>query len=342
MKKIIEPIKIKIAHCEPKYSNSNLSPREAFWYSLRKTKGYEEKSIQSFEGSLNRDFGERLRKNLIQNIKSGLRDTEEALYGREIEIITHDFEFYLRRLHDFEKSEYLYSHSFEPVSRLIEFRQQMIKDIPVLKQAVEKIALISGITLVARIESYGSLNLNLVPSSLEKLSQVFDNEFESFQVFLEAFIPKSFGDVFTDDFANSMTFDIDIPSSTKQAFAITNTNNEPPSPTLQETQQIQPTMQTKSESVQKAEWLWKLANGSLLIPLILALAVLYFGIKELSSYKNAQYEAVKPILEHQLKLLQEDRKRMFNEEKLEKKEKSKETKVPNKANSADAKSRAAD
>ncbi len=98
MKKTTEPIKIKIAHCEPIYPNNNLSPREAFWYSLRKTESYEEKSLQSFEGNLNRDFGERLRKNLIQNIKSGLRDTEEALYEREIERLTHDFEFYLHRL----------------------------------------------------------------------------------------------------------------------------------------------------------------------------------------------------------------------------------------------------
>ena len=218
----------------------------------------------------------------------------------------------------------------------------MIKDIPALKQAVEKIAFISRITFIARIESYGSLNLNLIPSSLEKLSQIFDNEFENFQVFLEAFVPKSFGDVFTNDFADSMKFDIVVPSSTRQAFDIPINNDELSRPTSQEVQQMTPTTQAKSESAQKAEWLWKLANGSLLIPLILALAVLYFGFKELSSYRNAQYEAVKPILEHQLKLLQEDRERMFGSINAAKKEGNNKTKMPNKANSADAKSRAAD
>jgi hypothetical protein len=66
-----------------------------------------------------------------------------------------------------------------------------------------------------------------------------------------------------------------------------------------------------SDAARKAEWVWRLANGSLLVPVILALIVLYFGIKELSSFRNAQYEALKPILEHHMLLLKEDRERMF-------------------------------
>lgn len=64
---------------------------------------------------------------------------------------------------------------------------------------------------------------------------------------------------------------------------------------------------------ERAEWLWRLANGSLLVPFLLALVVMYYGVAMLKDVRGLQNEALKPVLEHQLKLLEEDRRRMFRE-----------------------------
>jgi hypothetical protein len=62
--------------------------------------------------------------------------------------------------------------------------------------------------------------------------------------------------------------------------------------------------------MERAEYMWRIANGSLLLPVLLALAVLYYVGTEMSSLRNIQMEALKPILDQQMELLKEDRERI--------------------------------
>ena len=65
-----------------------------------------------------------------------------------------------------------------------------------------------------------------------------------------------------------------------------------------------------SAARERAEWIWRLANGSLLIPVLIALAVMFYGMRLLFEIRSSQFNALQPILQHQLELLKEDRLRM--------------------------------
>ena len=50
--------------------------------------------------------------------------------------------------------------------------------------------------------------------------------------------------------------------------------------------------------------LWIIANGSLLVPVLLTIVVAYYGMVSLAETKKNQHEVIKPVLEHQTKLLE--------------------------------------
>jgi|GEM_PF-2021591 len=307
--KTIDAISIRIRHTDVKSEKfENSSPRENFWVPVRKNNNYAERSITSLETELIREFGGHLRAGLIQRISQGIRDAENTLYGPELEMM---LEHYRHFFHKYSFPEEKYWPSFypnDPLSKLIEFRQQVFREMPAARTAFERLALTSDIIFSVRIEGYSSCNLSLLVGQIEKLVAVFDSDFESFRVFLDAFVPKAFGDVFVDDIANEMSFEINIPQSIKDVFVQPNVTNppivEPTKPPVLGTETA------KLNAEQRAQWLWKLANGSLLIPVLIALVVMYFGLKEIVSIRTLQYEALKPILEHQVQLLKEDRERL--------------------------------
>jgi hypothetical protein len=307
--KTIDAIRIRIRHTDVKSEKfENSSPRENFWAPVRKNNNYAERSISSLETGLIREFGDHLRAALVQRISQGIRDAEDTLYGPELRMM---LEHYRHFFHEFPFPKEKYWPSFypnEPLTKLIEFRQQVFREIPAARTVFERLALTSDVTFSVRIDGYSSLDLSLLVGQIEKLAAVFDSDFESFRVFLDVFVPKAFGDVFVDDIANEMSFEINIPQSIKDVFVQPNVTNppivEPTKPPVLGTEAA------KSNAEQRAQWLWKLANGSLLIPVLIALAVMYFGLKEIASIRILQYEALKPILEHQVQLLKEDRERL--------------------------------
>ena len=61
---------------------------------------------------------------------------------------------------------------------------------------------------------------------------------------------------------------------------------------------------------ERAEWLWKLANGSLLVPVLIALFVMFYAIRELAAIRQQQLMLLKPLLDHTVELLKEDRARI--------------------------------
>ena len=143
---------------------------------------------------------------------------------------------------------------------------------------------------------------------------MFENDFDSFRVFLEAFVPVAFAHVFSENVADRLEFSVSIPQSTERAFqAVADEQSlrertvaiaAPPPGSAH----VGPPIQTQAR--ERAEWLWRLANGSLLIPVLLTLAVAYFGLSLLMEIRASQNDLLKPMLDHNLKLLEEDRRRL--------------------------------
>jgi hypothetical protein len=304
----LEPIRLRLVPRQPLPEQAN--PRDAFWRAIRRPDEQDD-DISESEGKLRKDFGPALRYLLIQELSEPLRQIEQTLYRGEFR----DLEHFLFRFFEGPSSDKGWdrSQALDAFTRLIEQRQQVFRDSPALRRAQERVAAASSVNFSVRLAGYSSLSLDLSVGSLKSAAEAFENDFESFRVFLEAFIPQAFGRIFWDEDANRLDFTVQVPAAYEQAFVAS--PPQQPSATQPPAAALQPAAATPpvTPARERAEWLWRLANGSLLVPLLLALVVMYYGLAMLKDLRGSQNEALKPILEHQLKLLEEDRRRLFKE-----------------------------
>ena len=296
----LDPIRLRITPREPRPSQDR-GPRQAFWATALDENNSNE-SVTSLEGKLCREFGGELRSALLKELAEPLRTLDSELFPG-----SHwDFEHLMLRYMDGPRDLYRYQFA-ELFSRLMEQQQQVLRESPSLRRVQERLAAAAGITFSTRLAGYGSLNLDLVPSSLKQVAAAFENDFESFRVFLEAFVPVAFGGVFSESSADRLGFTVTVPASVERAFRKAGAQGQEAAPPAG------PVPTSGTSAREHAEWLWCLANGSLLVPLLLALLVMYQGMKMLGEIRADQYDALKPVLKHQLKLLEEDRLRLGRE-----------------------------
>jgi hypothetical protein len=302
-----EPIRIRITRREAD-EPSSADRRRAFWAPYLdvgdRSRG---NTLGELESKLCRQFGRDLRNQLVYH----LRDT---IFRNQDD---HNLDRFMFRFDKGPESSFEWASAYE---KFIDYRIELLRSNPAIQR--ERIRIVEAVSLIfsTRIASYSSLNLELSMGSLEKVAKVFDSNFESFRVFLEAFVPLAFANVFSEDFADLHAFEISIPTSFTTAFSSVPSSPNPPSaPAAVPVQAAAsptpaPVRSTFSDAAlnsrEKAEWAWRLANGSLLVPLLIALAVMFFGFREVSQLQRTQFEAIKPILEHQLELLKEDRLRL--------------------------------
>lgn len=279
-------------------------PRVAFWRSMAQ----EDNDFNSLEGKLCSEFGPALRNLLVKHLSEPLRDVDKIFIGSKLG----DIDYFL--IHAFErcsmKGGWQEAQALEAFARLIEQREQFLRENRGLKAVREKIAATSEIIFNTRITGYSSINLELSIGGLKKVVEVFDNDFDSFRVFLEAFVPQAYARVFDSSDAQRLDSDIQIPDSFAKAFV---TTQSPAAGVPVALPAHLGSEQSPSNAHERAEWLWKLANGSLLVPVVLSLVVLYLGISMLHDIGKSQNKMMKPIFDHQMKLLEEDRRRLFKE-----------------------------
>lgn len=298
----LEPIRLRLVPRQPK--SVDLNPREAFWHAI-KLPDELDGDISSCESKLRRQFGSSLRKILIDEFAEQLLQIRTALYKVE----SRDLERFLEQFFKGRGSEKIWDQSqvLDAFTRLLVEQQQIFRESPALQRARECFAAACSVTFSVQLAGYSSLNLDLSLRSIKGVAEAFENDFDSFRVFLEAFVPQAFTRLFGEPAADRLEFNVHIPASYEHAFKV---KPDPMPVSISETTSV---VSTSSSARERAEWLWRLANGSLLIPLLLALVVMYFGMFALKEIMGSQNEALKPILEHQLKLLEEDRHRLFRE-----------------------------
>ncbi len=275
-------------------------PREAFWAAVRQESD-SQVSATAFEAKLQREFGPALREALLGELAAPIRQLDAELFPGS----PRDFEHWFFRFIDGPRPERdrYWSQFVESFARIMEQRHELLRESPGLRRARERMVAAGSVTFATRIVDYSSLNFDLSVGSLRQAAAVFDNDFDSFRVFLEAFVPAAFAAVFSSESSDKLQFGITIPPTFERQFR--------DSPPISVTHAPESVIQAASTSTrERAEWLWRLANGSLLVPLLLALLVMYQGMKMLGEIRASQYEALRPVLDHQLKLLEEDRTRL--------------------------------
>ncbi|MCX7291558.1 hypothetical protein [Janthinobacterium sp.] len=185
-----------------------------------------------------------------------------------------------------------------------------------MSRAQERIRVATSTIFAIRIAPYSSLNFDLFITPIKNIVEAFDNNFDTFRVFLDVFVPQAFSQAFGDASASVLDFSVHIPAEFERAFA-----SIPEGPQDNTSRSGASNMTAAAgeriySGRERAEWLWRLANGSLLVPLLLALCVMYYGVAMLKEFTSKQNEALMPMLAHQLKLLEEDRIRLSKEQTI--------------------------
>ncbi len=197
-----DAIRIRITPREPVPVQRD--PREAFWAAARPESESNE-TIAGSEAKLRREFGIELRRGLLRELAEPLHTLDSELFPGSLR----DFEHWMFRFRDGPSSDRTYSYQFvEAFSRLLEQRQQVLRDSPSLRSVQERLAAAAGITFATRIVGYASLNLEVSTGSIKQLAKAFENDFDSFRVFLEAFVPVAFAGVFTEENADKPSLPI--------------------------------------------------------------------------------------------------------------------------------------
>jgi hypothetical protein len=298
-------MRIRISEREP--NREIRDPREAFWASIREqNESLSNQRPAKLEAGLCREFGVQLRTALVEHLSKPLRALDSELFSGRLR----DLEEFFMHLGGPEREWYRYQTG-DVLAKFFQYRQELLQNSPALRQAQERLAAASGIVFSTRIVGYSSLSLDLSTGSFEQLAKVFDAHFDSFRVFLDAFVPVAFAGTFDQDTADKYAFEVTIPQSVEEAFnqaAQRLDSTRPAIPPGAGAVVAGPAAQSSAR--ERAEWLWRLANGSLLIPVLITILLAFYGLQLLSDIRKSQQEALQPILQHQLELLREDRTRL--------------------------------
>lgn len=160
----------------------------------------------------------------------------------------------------------------------------------------KKIELLSQVFFQVRIQGYTSLNFSLEMTSISKIAELFNNNFDLFRMFLDAYIPRSFeNSVNNFDTEGKFDFEIkNIPTELINAFnQSAPLNNTPTAALIPSNSAIQPKNSNNSD---KSQWIWAIVNGSLLVPLFLALVIFYFAFVNLANERKEFQELQKEMM----------------------------------------------
>lgn len=285
-------IRVRVFCETPEPHEINEPPKLTFWRS--RMPNYDA-SIESLENRLRRHFGRKLHMKLIEYFRNSLREWERATYGEKLYYILKD-----RPLHNEYASDW--DHT---LSSLVELRQRYLAEYPDYSKLVSAMLCISNTQFTTKIIRYSSLEFGITASNALKLLEAFDNNADTLKIMLDQFIPDVFNAIFPNDCEDNFGFQIDLDIK---------------EPTDQVTRQ-QHTCQdriadNRIKSFHNFDWYWKLVNGSLFIPVILTLFVLYHIYQHVVDLKDTQVTTMKPVLDHYQLLLEEDRRRLKLEREL--------------------------
>jgi len=280
--------KLKIRIYPSEYLDRPLDSRASFWSYISKRTKNEDNNGERLEYVFRNKFARELKQDLKNKFQTELRDFERN-YDIDVRSSYLD-EFYHRIFRSKERDEKFYFDDFiNGIAKLQELKNNYFKNNKEYQRLLNKNILATQIDFGIENISYSSLGFDLSIEPFEKAIQVFDNNFELFRVFLDQYIPDSFLSSLSIDNDNlPISVRIDYPNSfvnefekplRKKRFFHSNENNDP---------------ETTSKW-DKAKWIWSLANGSLVVPVILALVILFVTFNKMESIFKIRQENYQEI-----------------------------------------------
>lgn len=289
-------VKIRII---PVGLEKDLNSKSLFWSYLSKV-AEKSNDPEKLEYFFRKQFAKELKENLRKKFQNEL-----SRFEREYGIYPDRFldEFFFRGSE--KDKRYQFDDFVNGITKLQELKNEFFKNNKEYQNLFAKSIIASLIDFQIDNISYSSLGFDLSTEPLEKAVELFDNNFEYFRIFLDQYISESFLSSFS-IYYDRLPIDVSINYSDdfKKEFEKTAKSK------MQQVDNVNSVNEQNTGKLEKAKWIWSLANGSLIVPVILALIILFVTFDKMDSifkirqdnYKEMQLENEK-ILENYKELM---------------------------------------
>lgn len=268
---------------------SETNSKERFWNvidsnSILKSKG-NENNPAILEYNFKKNFPKILKNKLRNEFQNGLKAFEEG-YDSGLKNYINEFLSYSQINN---KNEGDFSDLFTGIARLQELKNEYFKDNYQYAELLNKNSLSSQVYFGIENITYSSISFDLSIEPIEKIINLFDNNFEYFYIFLNSYISDCFtGSLPTNNNKLLFSSSVEYSSEFKSMF------DKKDEDTIEYPQQIKEIHNTTTK-LEKAKWVWSLTNGSLFFPVALSLGVLYIAfdnITNLADLHKQHYESI--------------------------------------------------
>lgn len=291
--------------------NSNLdNPKLRFWQPVIDAFGDYNRdnynTADKCENFIRQRFAAKLKENILEDLDRQLRGYEQNIFERDYYRFLEDFRFGRRSEKPEQEIEYIRALT-ALIEKNSELRKTLYSENPDYQKLVSKRLIASQFSFAVKDVRYASLEFDLILQPAQKVIDFCDNNFEYLKVFLGGFIAETFREEFS-DYNDRVPFDtsVFIDKSVYQNAVPTMTNANPSN---------QPNSGTSK--LDKAKWYWTLANGSLLIPVLISIFLLYTYQSKLDNIQSASDKKVDNILQNQDKLIKQYQDASKRTEQLE-------------------------
>jgi hypothetical protein len=292
---------------DPRKALSTDDPREAFWRRMDDRRSYApsgqdfESWMRACEHAVTCELGDKLRENLVEFIGLPLRKMRDQIIRNDQSRRLVDL-FWMEKENDTQIAK---TSAIEAMMRQEEQVMMALRETQTAQAVDARLSLATMLSFSVRIVGYRSMHLEILPSSYKLLAEICNHDITLLQYLCQSLIPKSFGQLSpVNSQLGDVLFNVETPPDSEVGFSKSEKETSAKSKSL-------PAMSKKGWD--KETWLWVVANHSLLLPVLLSLIVCYIGLGILREIGQAQKDAIKPVLEHQLELLKEDRMRMYRD-----------------------------
>ena len=288
--------KIKVRIVPTDSLDQDLNTKSSFWRFVSSRIEKESNVPERLEYTFKKKFARELKQDLKNKFREELRDFERN-YDIDIRSPYLD-EYFDRFIRRSEKNEQVYFDDFfSGIAKLQELKNNYFKDNKEYQELLTKNILATQIEFGIENIRYSSLGFDLSVEPFDKAAQLFDNNYELFRIFLDQYIPESFLSslsIYNDSIPISAS--VDYSPDFRQEFETPTNYNEQMA--------IQNGHENKSHSKwDKAKWAWTLTNTSLVVPVILALVVLYLTFNKFESIEKSRQDTYEEINIERDKLL---------------------------------------
>lgn len=288
--------KVKIRIVPTDVSDRDLNTRNSFWRFISERIEKESNYPERLEYNFKKNFARELKQKLKNKFQNELREFER---NYAVDFLSPFLEDYLYRFRKgSEKNERVYFDDFvNGLAKLQELKNNYFKDNKEYQELLTKNILATQIEFGIGNIQYASLGFDLIVEPFEKAAQIFDNNYELFRIFLDQYIPESFLSslsIYNDNLPISVS--IDYPAEFRNEFERRNIDNEQMATSNGNRNKM-------NSKLDKAKWAWTLTNTSLVVPVILALVVLYLTFNKFEIIEKNRQDTYKEINAERDKLL---------------------------------------